>query len=403
MLRTVSLLVFLIGLFLCSGQAVAAYDKPYIGETIKYTASHEDTFVHLARDYNLGFVEMRAANPYVDPWLPGNGTKLILPAKHLLPESTRKGIVINLPEMRLYAFVNGDEAPTTFPIGVGREGLNTPIGKTKVTRKKEGPTWTPTPRMRREDPELEPYYPPGPDNPLGTHALYLGWPTYAIHGTNKPFGIGRRISSGCIRLYPENITKLYDLIPVGTPVQVVDQPIKLAWIDDRLYLEAHPEMEQAIQMEEYGQVSSPKLSEEDLKRIIKVAGQHEEKLRWPAIRMAIKERHGYPVEIARRPAQSSLAEKTVDENEINEEEIVEIDLDEQIKNQKDPQVQAIISELTESEIDAAIEEEEIVEEAVKETAQEELDLIYANKEEDENAQAVQSDVPQELKNKNFNE
>ena len=285
--------------------AHAGYDKPYVGETITYKSQHEDTFVHLARDYNLGFVEMRAANPYVDPWLPGKGTALILPTRHLIPESDRKGVVINLADMRLYAFVNGDEAPTTFPIGVGREGLNTPIGRTKVTRKKEGPTWTPTPRMRREDPELKPHYPPGPDNPLGTHALYLGWPTYAIHGTNKPFGIGRRISSGCIRMYPENIIKLFNMIPVGTSVQVVNQPIKLAWINDRLFLEAHPEMEQAIQMEEYGIVTSPKLSEEDLKRIVAAAGDYEHKLRWPAIRMAIKERHGYPVEIARRPASTA--------------------------------------------------------------------------------------------------
>ena len=334
------LLVFL------SAPALAAYDKPYIGEVIEYRAEHEDTFVHLARDYNLGFVEMRAANPYVDPWLPGKGTKLILPARHLLPESERSGIVINLPEMRLYAYVNGDEAPSTFPIGVGREGLNTPIGKTKVTRKKEGPTWTPTARMRKEDPELKPYYPPGPDNPPGTHALYLGWPTYAIHGTNKPFGIGRRISSGCIRMYPENITKLYEMIPVGTKVQVVDQPIKLAWIDDRLYLEAHPEMEQSIQMEEYGVVTSPKLSEEDLKRIIAVAGDFEEKLRWPAIRMAIKERHGYPVEIARRPRGS--AEK-VDDEKADDGEIV---ADDETEKDLDPEVEAIIGELTEREVEA---------------------------------------------------
>ena len=382
MRRTVSLFVVLIGLFALSGQAMAAYEKPYIGEVIEYRAEHEDTFVHLARDYNLGFVEMRAANPYVDPWLPGNGTKLILPARHLLPDAKRSGIVINLPEMRLYAFVNGDEAPSTFPIGIGREGLKTPEGVTKITRKKEGPTWTPTPRMRREDPELKPYYPPGPDNPLGTHALYLGWPTYAIHGTNKPFGIGRRISSGCIRMYPENISELFEMIPVGTRVQVVDQPIKLAWIDDRLYLEAHPEMEQAIQMEEYGQVSSPKLSEDDLKRIIKAAGEFEEKLRWPAIRMAIKDRHGYPVEIARRSKQKA-------EVEVQEEKAEEVALAEDLKDM-DPKVQEIISELTEREMDAETDAQEAEGEALEEEA---IDLV--------DGQA--SEMPQELRNASFNE
>lgn len=301
-LKNMRLLLLLTLFLLPFSAAQAAYDLPYIGETIDYRAEDEDTFVHLARDYNLGFVEMRAANPTVDPWIPGAGTKITLPTRHLLPDAPRDGVVINLPEMRLYAFVNGDNAPATFPIGIGREGLNTPEGTTKIVRKKKGPTWTPTPRMRKEDPELKPYYPPGPDNPLGTHALYLGWPTYAIHGTNKPFGIGRRISSGCIRMYPETIVQLFDMIPVGTKVTVVDQPIKLAWIDNRLYLEAHPELEQAIQMEEYGQVTSPKLSEDDLKRVVKAAGAFEDKLRWPAVRMAIKERTGVPVEIARRPS-----------------------------------------------------------------------------------------------------
>jgi len=288
-------------LLMFSTPVMAAYDKPYIGETVVYRAAYEDTFVHLARDYNLGFVEMRAANPAVDPWLPGEGTKLLLPMRHLLPNASREGVVINLPEMRLYAYVNGDAAPTTFPIGIGREGLNTPEGSTKIVRKKAGPTWRPTARMIKEDPTLKPVYPPGPDNPLGTHALYLGWPTYAIHGTNKPFGIGRRISSGCIRLYPENIEALFNMIPVGTKVQVVDQPIKLAWIDDRLYMEAHPELEHAIQMEEYGQIKAPKLSNDQLMMIKNIAGEYEKKLRWPAIRMAVKERKGYPIEIARRP------------------------------------------------------------------------------------------------------
>ncbi len=364
-----------------AGNAYAAYDKPYIGDVIEYKALHEDTFVHLARDYNLGFTEMRAANPYVDPWLPGEGTELLLPTRHLLPDTTRSGIVINLPEMRLYAYVNGDKAPSTFPIGVGREGLNTPVGKTKVVRKKEGPTWTPTPRMRREDPELEAYYPPGPDNPLGTHALYLGWPTYAIHGTNKPFGIGRRISSGCIRMYPENITRLYEMIPVGTKVEVVNQPIKLAWIGDRLYLEAHPDLEQAIQMEEYGQVSAPKLSEADLKRIIKVAGAHEEKLRWPAIRMAIKERKGYPIEIARQSRQAGAGADALEDapKDAPKEDVQEVAYD--------PEVQAIIDDLTDRD------------EGREEAAAEDLD----EPEFEEETVVVESETPQELRSMSFNQ
>ncbi len=305
--------------FLAAPPAHAAYEGAYTGEQITYRAKYEDTFVHLARDYNLGFTEMRAANPGIDPWVPGAGTKLILPTRHLLPEAPHEGIVINLPEMRLYAFVNGDDAPATFPIGVGREGLNTPLGTTKIVRKKERPTWTPTQRMRDEDPELKPYYPPGPDNPLGTHALYLGWPTYAIHGTNRPFGIGRRISSGCIRMYPEKITELFGLIDIGTVVTVVDQPIKVGWIDNRLYLEAHVNIEQTIEMEETGAVQAPKLNDEDLKRIMKVAGVHKDRIRWAAVRTAVRERKGYPVEIAR--ARRSAFEAAADGDAAAEEEI----------------------------------------------------------------------------------
>jgi L,D-transpeptidase ErfK/SrfK len=281
--------------------AFAVYDKAYVGDTVEYRAKYEDTFVYIARDYGLGYVEMRAANPGIDPWVPGAGTKLTLPTRHLLPDAPREGLVINLPEMRLYAFVHGDDAPESFPLGIGREGLDTPLGATKVIRKVEGPVWRPTARMRREKPELKEVVPPGPDNPMGTHALYLGWPQYAIHGTDRPFGIGRRVSSGCIRLYPEDIIRVYEIAPVGTRVTVVDQPIKVGWIDDELFIEAHQTVEQSVDMEETGQISAPKLTDKDMERIIKAAGEYKDRLRWPAIRTAVRERRGYPVAIARRP------------------------------------------------------------------------------------------------------
>ena len=299
--KPLALVLSLCALAGSSAAAMAAYEKPYMGEEVIYVATQEDTLVHIARAQEMGFVEMRAANPNVDPWIPGNGTELILPKRHILPDAPHDGIVINLPEMRLYAFVNGDKEPTTFPIGIGREGLETPVGTTSVVRKMEGPTWRPTPRMRREDPTLPAVVEQGPENPLGTHALYLGWPTYALHGTNKPYGIGRRISSGCIRLYPENITQLFEMIPVGTKVTVVNQPIKLAWIDDVLYLEAHPDMEQAIQMEETGQIYSAKMSEQDMAFIVSAAGAFQDKLHWATIRNEVRNRSGRPVMIARRP------------------------------------------------------------------------------------------------------
>ena len=310
---------------LMSGITHAAYEKNYVGEMETYEAVYEDTLIHLARKHNLGFVEIRAANPKLDPWIPGEGAEVILPKRNLLPDAPREGLVINLPEMRVYAYLNGDEAPYTYPLGIGREGLSTPIGETSITRKKEGPTWRPTPRMRKEDPELPAVVPPGPENPLGTHALYLGWPTYAIHGTNKPYGIGRRVSSGCIRMYPEHIVDFFEKVPVGVKVRVVDQPLKVAWIDNELYLEAHPDMEQSIKMEEFGEVEQYEFSDADMERIIDVAGKYHELLNWPRIRMALRERSGYPIRIARHfddemvsveeePLQSSNDEPSVDVN-----------------------------------------------------------------------------------------
>lgn len=280
--------------------AHAAYDKPYVGDMVEYRADYEDTFVYLARDYKLGYVEMRAANPGVDPWIPGDGKRITLPTRHILPDAPRKGLVINLPEMRLYYYKDQNEPPVTFPIGIGREGLETPTGVTTVVRKTEGPIWRPTERMRREKPELPEFEPPGPNNPMGTHALYLGFPLVAIHGTNRAFGIGRRISSGCIRLYPEDIISLYNMVPVGTRVNVVNQPIKLAWIGDELFMEAHPEMENAIMLEETGTMPAPKLTQADMERIIRAAGAYKDNLRWAAVRAAVRERRGYPVSIARR-------------------------------------------------------------------------------------------------------
>jgi L,D-transpeptidase ErfK/SrfK len=296
--------------------ALAAYDKNYVGDMTEYRASADDTFVYLARDYNLGYVEMRAANPGVDPWVPGSGTRLILPTRHLLPDAPRKGIVINLPEMRLYHYLKPGEAPVNYPIGIGREGLDTPLGVTKIVRKVEGPVWTPTERMRREKPELPAFEPPGPNNPMGTHALYLGFPLVAIHGTNRAFGIGRRISSGCIRLYPEDIIDLYNQAPVGVQVNVVNQPIKAAWIGDELFIEAHPEVENAIALEETGVMPAPKLNQSDMERIIKTAGVYKDNIRWATVRTAIRERRGYPIMIARKTggAVVSQTENTKEES-----------------------------------------------------------------------------------------
>jgi len=273
------------------------YDKDYFGQNVIHKAVFEDTLIHLARGNELGYVELRAANPTLDPWIPGKGAEIILPMKHLLPDAPRKGIVINLAEMRLFYFKEKGEAPITYPISVGREGLDTPTGTTKIIRKKDGPTWRPTERMREEDPSLPEVVPPGPDNPLGTHALYLGWPQYLIHGTNKPYGIGRRVSSGCIRMYPENIKKFFPQVPVGTPVTVVDQPIKMGWSDSKMFIEVHPNQEQSAAIEEDRSADLREITSDEINEITEKAGEYSDYINWEIVRTAVREHRGYPIAI----------------------------------------------------------------------------------------------------------
>ena len=214
-----------------------------VGEISSITSRYEDTLSDIARANDLGFLEISEANPGVDPWLPGEGLEIILPTRFLLPPVPRKGIVINLAELRLYYYPKGENRVITYPLGIGREGWGTPTGETRVTGKRPNPTWTPPESIRLEHLEmgdpLPKIVPPGPDNPLGEYAIYLAMSGYLLHGTNKPFGVGMRVSHGCIRLYPEDIKKLFPRIPVGTRVRIINQPYKLGWIGERLYIEAH--------------------------------------------------------------------------------------------------------------------------------------------------------------------
>jgi len=272
-----------------------------IGRQQVIAATHEDTLIELARSHDLGYVELAAANPDIDPWLPGEGTEVVLPTAHLLPPGEQEGIVINLAEQRLYYF-DDPGGPVSFPIGVGREGADTPLGTTKVVRKREDPTWHPPASARREDPSLPRSVPPGPENPLGDRALYLGWPAYLVHGTNEPYGIGRRVSRGCIRLYPEDIRALYPMVAKGTAVRVIDEPVKIQEVQGALYLEAHPSLEQASQIEEAG-AFEPESVPEVRERLVAAAGEAADLLNWPAIEDALASRRGIPVRISLRPGE----------------------------------------------------------------------------------------------------
>jgi len=292
--------VFLAGALLPAVAAGAGLWDSHGGsrETTSYRATYDDTLLDVARRFNLGYVEMVAANPGTDPWVPGEGTNVVLPTIHLPPESEPNGVIINLADMRLYYFEEPGGPMQSFPIGIGRDGLNTPLGSTTVTRMRKDPSWRPTARMRSEDPELPEMVPAGPENPLGNRAMYLGWPQYLIHGTNKPLGIGRRVSSGCIRMYPEDVEYLFEQIGVGTKVTVVDQPIKLSWIDDALYIEAHPTQVQSDQIEASG-TFEPLLDSKVVDQVLAVAGAEAPLLDWSQIRQATIERRGYPIRITR--------------------------------------------------------------------------------------------------------
>lgn len=207
----------------------------------------EDTLLDIARSYDLGYEEIVAANPNVDPWLPGDGTRVLLPTQFVLPDAPREGLVLNLASMRLFYYPKPKRGQPailiTHPVGIGREGWQTPEGSLSITQKIVQPTWRVPASVRQEhaangDP-LPPVVPPGPDNPLGDYAMRLSLPSYLIHGTNKPYGIGMRVSHGCVRLYPEDIARLFPKVPVGTQVHIVNQPYLAGWRDGLLYLEAH--------------------------------------------------------------------------------------------------------------------------------------------------------------------
>jgi L,D-transpeptidase ErfK/SrfK len=216
-----------------------------IGAVQVVSVGKDDTLTDIARRFNVGYEELQRANPKVDPWLPGEGQEVVVPSQFILPDAPRTGIVINIAEMRIFYFPpvkHGErQVVWTHPIGIGKVGWRTPEGVTKIVRRQKDPTWRVPVSVRKEHHEngddLEPVIGPGPDNPLGKYAFYLSWPSYLIHGTNKPAGVGLRSSHGCIRLYPEDIEQFFNLVPIGTQVRVVNQPFVFGWRDGQLYLQ----------------------------------------------------------------------------------------------------------------------------------------------------------------------
>lgn len=215
-----------------------------IGSAKTYTLEAGESLIEVARKFDLGYNEIAAANPDLDPFVPGEGITAAIPTSWILPDvGTDEGIVINLSELRLYFFYRIGPAKfiSTFPIGIGSEGNDTPTGQFAVIEKIIRPSWHVPKSIKTEKPYLPDVVPPGPENPLGSHAMRLSLPSVLIHGTNKPWGVGRRVSHGCIRLYPEDIPVLFSSVPKGVKVTVVTQPVKAGLKGERVYLEVHGE------------------------------------------------------------------------------------------------------------------------------------------------------------------
>jgi len=219
-----------------------------VGAVSTIVSRQEDTLVDIARRHGLGYEDIVRANPNVNIWLPGNGTEIVLPTRYVLPAGPRDGVVLNLAEYRLYYYpepVNGEPAYVmTYPISIGRMDWETPLGLTTVISKVRNPTWYPPQSVRDEHAadgkSLPRIVPPGPKNPLGKYAMRLGIPGYLIHGTNRPAGVGMRVTHGCVRMFPEDIDFLFGHIDVNTKVRIVNEPVKIGWHGDELIMEVHP-------------------------------------------------------------------------------------------------------------------------------------------------------------------
>jgi len=269
-----------------------------VGEVITIHTELKDTLLDVARKNGLGYQDIKLLNPDLDTWLPGKDREVKLPLKFILPKTERDGIVLNIPEMRLYYYPkksrDGIQEVITYPLGVGRQGWSTPYTKTKIIEKKINPKWYPPASIRQEHEEAGDPLPEvvesGPDNPLGNHAMRLGLPDYLIHGTNKPFGIGMRVSHGCIRLYPEDIEDLFEQVKLGTRVEIVNQPYKIGELDGVLYLEAHPYLDEDAGIFENNLTPIVKL-------IVDSTGEQQYEIDWDLVRQVVRNPTGVPTAI----------------------------------------------------------------------------------------------------------
>jgi L,D-transpeptidase ErfK/SrfK len=287
--------------------------QPLVFGTIEhYTTTYEDTFTDIARRFSLGYEEIARANPGIDPWVPGAGKDLLIPGRRILPNAPQEGIVINLPEHRLYYFPKRkkNEKPIviTYPVSIAKMDWNTPLGETKIISTEKNPSWYPPDSVRKEHAARGEPLPavvgPGPDNPLGAFKMRLAITpgAYLIHGTNNPLAVGMAVTHGCMRMYPEDIEGLFPLVPVGTKVRIINDPVKTAFVDGQLLLEAHPPVDAE------GQTYEPNL-ELFSQLLDKSLGPTTAAVHWDFARDTLQVANGLPTIVG---LEADLATTTVD-------------------------------------------------------------------------------------------
>jgi L,D-transpeptidase ErfK/SrfK len=269
-----------------------------VGAIAAIHTQENDTLPDIARHFGLGYNDITIANPAIAPWTPESNSRVLLPLRFILPDASHKGIVLNLANMRLFYYSRQKAKELlTYPVGIGRQGWNTPMGLTRIANKKANPNWYVPDSIHREHAEkgaaLPKVVPAGPDNPLGRYAMPLAIPGYLIHGTNKPYGIGMQISHGCVQLYPEDIEVLFKKASIGMQVRIVHQPYLAAWDKNMLYLEAHEPLPKWAS-------SKAQLQKQLLKHIKKLSAKAKASIDWNKVKRVLERSDGIPTPILKQ-------------------------------------------------------------------------------------------------------
>lgn len=293
-------IVFLCGLFATPSYALVfpfpSKDVEVVGELQEVQTRAGDTFEKLAQRYDVGFHELAESNPRINPFKAmSKGVKILIPSQFILPPGPKSGVVVNLAELRLYHYLPENGTVATYPVGVGKVNWATPLTKTYVVRKQKDPDWHVPASIaraaREKGVELPDVVPAGPENPLGGYAIYLGIRGYLIHGTTVPEGVGKRVSHGCIRMFPEDIEELFYRVPKGTKVRIIHQHAHAGWVGNQLFLEVHKPLKEHTR-------SKQAMQREVTEIVYNAAGKYWKQVDWDAVKRTIRRARGVPVQIA---------------------------------------------------------------------------------------------------------